>query len=151
MMSNLNQEQSSNNNFVNDDFVNDNSNNDLNTLDNYVDIDTLDVNDSTNDNVNMNDDKRLDQLIRQLQRNDNSKTATNKQSNLMTFNQPKSTNLQSETMKKVASSNKNFLSTPFSGLTKPLIVTANDNFNPVDHAFSQLFNSDLWTVPGKRR
>ena len=148
IMNNLSQEQSPNNDLVNDNSINDNLSDDLDTLDNYVDIDALDVNDSVNDNVSMNDDARLDQLIRQLQRNDNSKTATNKQSSIMTFNQkPK----VQTTMKKVANNNKNFLSSPFSGLTKPLIMAANENANPIDHAFSQLFSNDLWTVPGQRR
>lgn len=44
----------------------------------------------------------------------------------------------------------NFLKLPFNGITKPLLINAPDNINPVNTAFKDLFSPDMWTSLGRR-
>ena len=46
--------------------------------------------------------------------------------------------------------NSQFLKSPFNGITKPLLINSPDNINPVNAAFKELFNPEMWTSIGRR-
>ena len=67
------------------------------------------------------------------------------------MDQVKQENDNSQTVHNAAMNNHNgFLKKPFSGLTKPLLMSNADNINPINTAFKELFSPDMWTSIGRR-
>ena len=67
------------------------------------------------------------------------------------IDQVKQENDNSQTVHNAAINNHNgFLKKPFSGLTKPLLMSNADNINPINTAFKELFSPDMWTSIGRR-
>lgn len=67
------------------------------------------------------------------------------------MDQVKQENNNSQTVHNATMNNHNgFLKKPFSGLTKPLLMSNADNINPINTAFKELFSPDMWTSIGRR-
>lgn len=67
------------------------------------------------------------------------------------MDQIKQENNNSQIVHNAAMNNHNgFLKKPFSGLTKPLLMSNADNINPINTAFKELFSPDMWTSIGRR-
>lgn len=67
------------------------------------------------------------------------------------MDQVKQESNNSQTVHNATMNNHNgFLKKPFSGLTKPLLMSNADNINPINTAFKELFSPDMWTSIGRR-
>lgn len=116
---------------------------------------------SSNINTNMefSDSRSLNDISTNMNRitfanTNNGKQVLNKpvtfDDTLASMELAKSATVQNIDTKVEEESANNFLKSPISGLTKPLLIDASNNINSMNTAFKELFSPDMWTSIGRK-